>query len=393
MNRPFELRLLEPRWVVDPYPLYEQYRRAEPVHLSALGNYFVTGYDDVSEVLTSRHTAAPALPMPTDPSVQEILRRFFSGWLPFTDGEARACLRSDAARMLPGVAVGQLRPSIERRVDAILDRATRQARLDVMTDLADPVPLATICDLLGIPAHRHDEVRRWSEELAWIFSPIVPERRLAQFALIAEEALELAGRLVDAGADGCGHALLNLSNGLGERGRDENQAASLLIFMLGAGFTTTRFLICEGVHALLRHPDQLEALRRNPTLAATAVEEMVRFDAPIQFDIRTAIEPIDLPHGNVAQGSIIVSCLAAANRDPEQFDEPDEFRLGRCRKHLGFGAGPRGCLGAGLGKLQAEVIVKCLLDRFEVIELLPADVQWTGRVSSRRRVSLPVAVR
>jgi cytochrome P450 len=286
-----------------------------------------------------------------------------------------------------------LRPRIEALVEEQLDAVAKQGDFELVRDLAHPLPVIVIAELLGIPARDRDEFRGWSAGVAQIIDPLNAERGLAR---AREAATALAGyfrgmlalRRAEPRDD-----LLSAMIAAEQDGRvlGEGDLLALCTLLLAAGHETTTNLLANAVLALLRFPDQAERLRAEPGLMATAVEEFLRFDSPVQFTDRVAVEDVELAGQRIPRGRIVGLLLAAANHDPAQFAAPHRLDVGRAdNRHVAFGGGPHFCLGAPLARLEAEIALGALLRRFPELRGDPSAVVYRPSVLLRGPVALPL---
>jgi cytochrome P450 len=253
---------------------------------------------------------------------------------------------------------------VARLVAEVLEPALESGRLDLVGDLAFPLPVAVICELIGIPASDRPEVSAWAVELAKSFTVMLaPEDRPS-----ADEAALRLREYVGALLDGRRRPP-QLEEAAASRGEERAEAVDNLVFLLLSGFTTTFHLLAGAGAALLAHPDQQARLRADRSLLPTAVEEVLRHDAPIQHVTRMVVEPFQLGERTLRRGRIVHLLLGSANRDQRQFPDPERLDLGRQpNRHLSFGGGRHTCLGANLGRLEASVAIAFLLDRCAALE-------------------------
>ena len=292
--------------------------------------------------------------------------------------------------------VDGLRPRIQELVDELLDAVAAKGSMEIIEDLAYPLPVIVICEMLGVPPEDHETFKEWSRAAARSLDPeeILPpevqeERRqtLESFgdyfrALIVERRKDLKDDLISAliEAEEAGDKLT------------EEELLSTCILLLVAGHETTVNLIGNGALALLRNPDQLEMLRDDPSLAPRAVEELLRYDPPVQMTGRTALEDIEIGGGTVRKGQQVILLLAAANRDPERFADPDRLDITRDdTRHLAFSFGTHFCLGASLARLEGEIALGTLVRRFQGLKLQTEAPEYKENITLRGLASLPVA--
>jgi cytochrome P450 len=291
-------------------------------------------------------------------------------------------------------AVQAMRPRIQKIVDDLL--ATVDGQMDIIDDLAFPLPTFVICEMLGVPADDRDTFKVWTADATYALLPPVlstPERQ--QRAL--EAGMHLVAYFTQLIAERRQHLGDDLMSGMirAEEEGDRLTMEELLsntIGLLIAGFETTMGLIGNGVRTLLKHGDQLELLRAQPQLIASAIEECLRFDSPIQATRRITHAPIDIGGYTIPEGEVVLALTGSANRDPARFSEPDRFLITRDdNPHLTFGFGPHVCLGAHLARMEAQVAIGTLVQRFPKLELASDEIEW-GRSLFRVLAHLPVSL-
>jgi cytochrome P450 len=392
-----------PGYSENPYPHYADLRERDPVHRTLLGPWLLSRYADVVRVLRDPSLSVEernAVSIAVDPEVAAA----FEG----RDGGNRAMLNldppdHDRLRRLVSKAftpkmMESLRPDVERLVESALDDAVARGtgEMDLIADLAFPLPFTVISEMLGMPTERRDEMRAWSHALVKTLDPIMtPEEAWA--AADAGEAmnayvLEVIAAKRSAPADDLLSGLIAAE----EDGDvlDEEELLDQVMLLYIAGHETTVNLIGNGTLALLRHRDQLERLRNDPALDQTAVDELLRFDSPVQFSRRIAVTDFELSGQVIEAGSFVLTCLAGANRDPEHWGPTaDDLDLGRTNaaQHVSFGSGVHHCLGAALARVEGRAAFAALARRFPDLELIDEDPSFNGRIVLRGLDALPLA--
>jgi cytochrome P450 len=377
---------------LDPYPVYQQLREREPVQWNEhIEIWTLTRYADVAAVLrdgrmSADRTTADRFRLPPG-------RQIYQSMLTL-DPPDHTRLRTLVNKAFTPTTVSRLRPRIQALVDEILDKAEEEGSLEVIADLAYPLPVTVIAEMLGVPPEDYQIFKDWSATLAANLDPLrAGEMREAAFD--ARDALSeyLSGIVEKRRArprDDMISALLAV-----EESGDVLSHRELLIMcnlLLIAGHETTVNLIGNGLRALLTHPDQLERLRDEPDLIETAVEELLRFDSPVQLTGRVVSEDLEVGGVQMRPGHFVMVLLGAANRDPAQFPDPDRLDLARHpNQHLSFGRGIHFCLGAPLARVEGQVAIGSLVRRFPRLRLDGEPVQ-RDTVTLRGLESLPVAV-
>jgi cytochrome P450 len=386
---------LDPQFKVDPYPSYRSLLEDDPFHRSPLGPLVLSRYDDCLTML--RHPAAssdqrkvPGWQPPPGVDPAEITPSFLS-----LDPPDHTRLRALVAKAFTPRRVEGLRPRMEVIVERIVDEAAGRGSMEVVADLAFPLPVLVICELLGVPSEDVDEFKEWSAAVARTLDPpfLIPEELLASAQAAAARAEAYFKRLIEERRRRPSDDLISALIVAEESGDQlsESEMLATLGLLLIAGHETTVNLIANGVLAFGRQPDQFTRLRQEPGLIRSAVEEVLRYDPPVHADGRTALEDIELPSGTVKQWEQPVILLPAANRDPAYFADPDCFDIGRTdNRHLSFGFGIHHCLGAPLARAEAQVALGCLARRFSAIEVLDDPPPYKDNLVLRGVSSLEV---
>jgi cytochrome P450 len=392
-----ELDLLDPGFLADPYPVYHRLRAEDPVHHHPLGFYVLTRYEDVAAFLRDARFGKSGY--------QALFEARFGGgpdasWLAlsmlFRDPPDHTRLRALVGKAFTPRVVETLRPRVQAVVDQLLDRVAGAGCMDVIEDLAYPLPVTVISELLGVPVGAADQVKAWSRDVA---------RALDAIALpVAPEVLEAGRRATRGMVDHFGRLAgerrrrpgADLLSGLveAEEAGDrltERELLATCVLLYVAGHETTVNLIGNGLLALLSHPGEWERLRAEPALLPGAVEELLRYDGPVQRTGRTAASDVEIGGVPIPAGTLVLGMLGAANRDPAQFEEPDRLDVTREEpRHLAFGAGIHYCLGAALARLEAQVAIGTLAGRFPDIHLAAERPAWRPSSTLRGLESLPV---
>jgi cytochrome P450 len=395
----FFVDAMSPAFRDDPYPHYDGYRSSQRLLRAADTVWLCFGHADVTALLRDPRLSSDERRAATEIGDAEPGRLGTS--LVFMDPPDHTRLRNLVARAFTPKRIADLRPTAEAITSTLLDAMRGAAGsgevVDVIGSLAYPLPVRIICSLLGVPAADEATFSEWSRALVHSFDPSVlctPEINRA----IADAERDLAGYLEAllsfrraAPGDDLLSALVTVEAD-GDR-ISANEVVDLALLLLVAGHETTVNLIGNGLLAILGAPEQLDLLRRSPVLVAGAVDELLRFDSPVQMTQRVATEDFAFDGSRVRAGDAILLVLGAANRDPSIFAEPNRLDVTRdARRHVAFGGGIHHCLGASLARLQGQVVLSALLARFSGLELAGRPIR-RPTFTLRGLESLPVVLR
>jgi cytochrome P450 len=392
-------QLLRPEVLADPYPLYRRLRTEDPVHWDPyLHAWVVTRYADVVHVF--QHFSADRTPGPEQlaamgmeslgPIAAVMVRQML-----FLDPPAHTRIRALAASAFTPRRVERLRAHIEGIVDRLLDAVQGVGRMDVIADLAYPLPAIVTAELLGVPVDDWPTLIRWSADFAGVLGNFQhdPDRTARVVRSLDEMTAYFRDhmrRQLREGGDGLVHALAAAEVDGGRLTEDE-VVANAIVTMVGGQETTTN-LIGNGVLSLLRHPDQLERLRRDPSLIEPGIEELLRYESPSQHTARMAPADVDLGGRRIERRQAVIAVMGAANRDPDRFPDPDALDVGReDNRHVAFAWAGHYCFGAPLARLEGRITFAALLGRFADLRPVPgAALAWRQNLGLRGLVALPV---
>jgi len=386
----------------DPYPLYRQLRAGAAVHESpSTGVWFLSGYELSKQVLHDPRFGRGNGSMMGALADAEVadrsgeMRRSSQNML-FADPPEHTRLRGLVSRAFTPRRVEELRPRLVELLDPLLDAVADAGSTDLLDALAFRFPVAVIGELVGIPEEDRDQFRSLVRASTAMIeaSPDVEALRLAERSMAEMGAYfrDLVVRRRREPSDDLISAMIAIEDADGDRLSGE-EMVSTAILLFGAGFETTTNLIGNGTLCLLRNPDQTRRLRNDPSLLPTAVEEMLRYESPVQLDARSALVDADIAGRPVPAGTSVVTFLGAANRDPSVFEHPDVFDVARHPNNpLSFGWGIHHCLGAHLARVEGQIVFGRMLERFATIELDGPEPQWRQSVTLRGLEHLPVTV-
>jgi cytochrome P450 len=389
-----------PEFKADPYPHYAEMRRLAPVHKHPLGFWVLSGYDDVYALLRSNSSVQQGKVAPgafrktyEQAGVPAEPRQKGLGMLD-RDPPDHTRLRKLVAKVFTPRAIAAMEAQIQELVDDALDDIAAAGGGDLVDALAFPLPFTVVERMLGMPPADNAQIRALTGVLMRSVEPVTGPDVLQSVVSADAELAELVASAVRWKRRNPGDDLLTALIAAEEDGDvltgEELVAQVTLLYV--AGHETTVNLISGGILALLRHPDQLARWRDDPSLDENAVDELLRYDAPVHISRRVTVEPYKVGDEVIPEGSFVMAHLAAANRD-ETFFGPDaeSVRLDRpnARKHLSFGSGIHYCLGGALARMEGRIAIGDLIRRFPGLRL-DGDVEWNGRVSLRGPARLPV---
>jgi cytochrome P450 len=382
----------------NPYPIYHRFRDDHPMHRSELGIWTLTRYHDILAVLRDdRFSADPRNATALDELNEQEetvspIRDSAGTVLLFTDPPDHTVMRTLVNKAFTPRTVEKLRSHISEIVDDLLDPISSQDGMDVIGDFAYPLPALVICELMGVPVEDRDSFKGWSSEVAPILDPVsTPETLNKAMGTIAQFGMYFWALIEDRRKeprDDFLSALISAEEN--DQKLTTEQLLSLCVLIFIAGHETTQNLIGNGLLALLRSRDQLETLRDDPSLIKGAVEELLRYDSPVQLTARSATADIQVAESTISKGEEVIVLLGAGNRDPSVFPDPDRLDITRQKSQVvSFGGGAHFCLGAGLARLEGEIAFPALLGRFPGIEL-DEDPQFRPTFTLRGLESLKV---
>ena len=388
---------LTPEFHADPYPFYHRMRETDPVHLSPLGLWVLTRYGDCVTSLRDPRFGRDGF--------EAILSAQYggeseTGRLPrsmlFRDPPDHTRLRALVTRAFTPRVIEGMRGQIQAVVDRLLDRVEERGHMDVIADLAYPLPVTVICDMLGVPEGDHEQMKDWSSDII---------RSLDAIGIPSDDSVVERGRVGRRGIAEYFRALLperrrhpraDLLSSLiaaeeqGDR-LTEGELLATCVLLFIAGHETTVNLIGNGLLALLRHPGELARLRAEPGLIGSAVEELLRFDSPVQRTARITNADVVVGGKTLPAGAFVITAIGAANRDPRHFAEPDRLDIGRTEnRHIAFGFGIHFCLGAPLARVEGQLALGALMRRMPKLRLTGADLEWRESSTLRGLKAFPV---
>jgi cytochrome P450 len=390
--------LWSPAFRNDPYPLFRQMRAENPVHWDGY-SWFLTRHADVLFAFTDPRFSAERL-NPTgwlDPEELEQVKLVYEisqAMMLFRDPPAHTRLRGLVAQAFSAKMMEGMRPRIQEIVDGLLDDVVARGELDVIRDLANPLPGVVIAELLGVPAADQPQFKHWANEYAAFLGGIgdysAMRRRGQQAAMeLGQYILEVAARRRVEPRDDLITALVQAEEA-GDK-LSELELVATVFLLIFAGNETTTNLIGNGILTLLRQPEAAAQLRAQPEIIRTAVEELLRYESPVQLTNRWALEDVEIGGRQILAGQNVQTLLGAANRDPEQFPDPDRLDLTRRpNRHIAFAHGIHFCLGAPLARFEGQIAINAVMQRFPHLALASDEVEWQANDVFRSLRALPL---
>ncbi|HEY7122625.1 MAG TPA: cytochrome P450 [Ktedonobacterales bacterium] len=390
--------LLDPEVLANPYPLYHRLRNEDPVHWDPfLHAWVVTRYDDVVTVF--QRFSADRTPTPEQltalglsalvPLAQVMVRQML-----FLDPPDHGRVRGLASRAFTPRRVEVLRSHIQDITNSLLDSAQATGHMDVIADLAIPLPAIVTAEMLGVPTTDWKQLTAWSADFAQVLgnfqhSPEHVQRIVRSLEGMTAYFQEAVRSQKEHPRDGLISALLEAQID-GDRLSEEEVVANVIVTMVGGQETTTN-LIGNGLLSLLRNPDQFERLKQDAALIPLAVEELLRYESPSQHTARLAPDDVTLGGKSIRKRQAVIAVMGAANRDPERFPDPDRLDLGRQNnRHVAFAWGGHFCFGAPLARIEGQIAFETLLRRLPNLRLEPGPIRWRENLGLRGLTALHV---
>ena len=387
---------MDPEFLADPYPTYHRLRNEDPVHHSPLDFWVLTRYEDVAAVLRDPRFIK-------EPLVSMVAARFGVTVPPGVgvsmldrDPPDHTRLRSLVSKAFTPRVVEGLRPRIQKMVDDLITRAEAVGTMDLIEEFAYPIPVNIICEMLGVPVEDHERFKGWSLDIARGLDSVwlPPESEIPKRSGAARHAIGdyMRGLIAERRATPRGDLLSALiaAEEAGDK-LSEDELIATCILLLIAGHETTVNLIGNGTLALLRHPEELRRLRETPGLIPSAVEELLRYDGPVQRTARITSTEVTIGGRTIPKGEMVMPFIGAADRDPAQFPDPDRVDLGRAdNRHIAFGWGIHFCLGAPLARVEGQIAIDTLVRRLPRLALVDAEPEYRQSLTLRGLKALPV---
>ncbi len=380
----------DPAFRANPYPFYDTLREQAPAYWTPFNTLVLSRYDDIANTLRSNDFSRD-IEKNADPAISPLQaprreRPSGSKSILNLDPPDHTRLRRLVSQAFTTSAIEKLRPRIQQLVDDVLDRAQDRGSMEVIDELAFPVPFQVISEMLVMPTERAAELRVWSQHITASLEPTANDDDLDRAEAAIDQMIPYLVAIIDERRQHLGDdilsALIQAEEG-GDR-MSEQELISFVLLLYIAGHETTVNLIGNGTLALLRNPDQMAMWRDNPGIANAAIDELLRYDGPVQLTVRVPIVPVDYGDVHVEPGTVVMAVLGAANHDPAVFDDPHALRLDRANshRHLAFAGGIHYCLGSSLAKLEAQIAIGTLIRRFQTLAI-DGEPGWRDRLTIR----------
>jgi cytochrome P450 len=393
--------LLDPAVLANPYPLFRRLQTEDPVHWDAfLHTWVVTRYVDVLEVLhkfSANRTHTPEKLKAMGLSEMGPLAQLMVKQMLFMDPPAHTRLRSLASQAFSPARVAVLRSHIQEIVTRLLDAVQNKGQLDIIGDLAEPLPAIVTAEMLGVPPNDRHQLKAWSADFAEMLGNFQhnPEHAPRMLRTVHDMTAYFRDRIRELKEDpreGLIYSLMTAEID-GDRLTEEEVVANSIVTMVGGQETTTN-LIGNGVLTLLRNPGEMQRLQDDQSLIPLAVEEMLRYESPSQHTGRLAPEDVEMGGRLIRKGQAVMAVMAAANRDPERFPDPDRFDISRGdNRHLAFGYAAHFCFGAALARVEGQQAFEGIIRRLPDLQLQPGPLVWRNNLGLRGLSALPVTFR
>lgn len=393
----------DPRIFHDPYPIYEQLRNEAPVHFSESYNFWlITTYHEINLILRNQKASAGprrnrALFSNMSPEEHEKVKALYESlglWALFNDPPIHTRRRALINKVFTPAIVEKLRPMIEAIAEELVQNVAEQSSPDLIKELAYPLPVLVIGEMLGFPKEDRSLLKEWSDDIALFIGTL---KRPYELASIADKSMQDLGlyiadilreRRKKLGNDILSHLIQAEDNGQKLTDDEIIATSSMLLF---AGHETTTNLIGNGILALLLDEERMAELQTCPALIPNAVEEFLRYDSPVQILGRITDEPLEVGEKRIPKDSLVLNIIASGNRDPKAFQNPDTLNFHRGEnRHLAFGQGIHFCVGASLARLEGQIAFKTLLNRFPKLHQVGGPLEWNANHGFRGLKSLKV---
>lgn len=393
----------DPAFHAEPYPTYARLREEDPAHHNVMGAWVITRYTDVRAILRDNSFGVFDIPSRIEDKSRfleqkklgelKTLAAATRRWLMLCDPPNHTRLRGLVNRSFTSTAVESLRPTVQLMVDKLIARVRGTGHMDVVGDLACPLAVTMIASMLGVPEEGHKRVIRWADGLSRVLDPLRSLEEYAAMSVVAQEFLEYFRELFHERRQRPQQDMISSLIAATDQGDKltEDEMLSMCMLLFISGEKTTVNLIGNGMLTLLRHREEMERLRREPALMRGAIDEILRYESPVQLSTRVPKLDVVLHGKRIRAGELVYVSLGSANRDPSQFEDPDRFDITRREnRHLAFSGGIHYCLGSALALIEGHIAIETLLRELPDMQLVSDEVDWQKEIIFRGPQTLPV---
>lgn len=402
---PTKFNHLSAQFRENPYPIYTYLRNAEPVHRGLTGSWVISRYQDVHQILRDSRFRVDDLPERIQDKGRKYLQvgnldalaQTISKWLFFLEPPDHTRLRQVLNLSFSQAQIEKLKPFIQEKAHLLLSHHLRSGSIDIVMDFAAPLAANTIGYILGITEQEFDQLNQWAYSLFSVFDQPMSlqgyqKQNQAAMGFKAYMSDLISQKESDPDA-GLISQLIHLQAAEGKPSLTKDEVLSLSIMLFIVAQQTTKALIGNSVLALLHYPDKIDEIRSYPDRIPAAVEELLRYDTPIQIIGRHVIEPVEIRGQMIQTGETVLLCLGSANRDPEEYPNPDQLDFTRTNNKLPFGGGMHLCLGVYLARIQGQMAIQSLVETLLDCTLATQTLPWLNNSGIRGLRSLPIAFR
>ena len=401
-DHPYQFNPFNAEFKANPYPYYDYLRTHDPIHWGMLGGWVITRYADAKAILKDPRFDEAPMPDSFRKKSQYLAKKerdlealilASQHWLFFLNPPDHTRMRGLVAKAFKGQSLQKMAPEIQAIANQLIIPFKAEGKLDIVTNFANLLPIKVIMKFLGLPQQDEHFVRGWVRDIFSIFDPLNSLHKCEEMNQISLEFRDyLQGQINQKRKQPQSDlitTLVEVEDG-GEKLTDEEIISSCMM-LAAAGEGTTASIIGNSILAPLNHRDQLELLEQQPHLINKAVEELLRYDSPTQLVLRTARETLEMAGKTINKGDFIILCLGSANRDPQQFVDPDRLDLLRSdNQHIAFATGIHFCLGAALARVEVPIAINTLVQQLPNVQLAINRVEYHNNVVTRFLKSLPV---
>lgn len=384
----------------NPYPIYHHLRQQDPVHASFLNAWVLTRYKDVKMVLRDSQFCTNKIYERLKDKAKflqdedfDVLQQISSKFLFFIDPPQHTILRELIYPVFSSFINENLQAIVTDIVNELIDEKIDAEEMDIISDFAEKLPVRIIGQILGIPPQDNEELNIWSKNLSLFLDPLLSLEDYQKLNKVCIQFRDYLQTLINKRKEKPENDLISALIHVAQKDNrlDHESLLSTLLMLFTTGEETTVNLVGNGILALLLNPEQMNQLKSNPEIIASAVEELLRYDSPVQQTAKVSLKTFELEDKVINEGDVVIISFGAANRDPSVFEKPDQLNFDRQKnEHLAFGGGIHYCLGARLARLQGKIAINTILKRLSNLQLAQENLQRRKNIALRGLKSLPV---